>query len=199
MILAIFNAIVYAVFATTPIFIVLRTGAKMQKSARTAVIVLTVIAILGSMLSIARIPLVQYLELGPTFYQRVGKIGLLSVVETGVGTLIICLATLRPLMTLWTEKLGRAMAHLRGQEFHKDNEQRRRYVPRYDMQPTTTYQDMLVDRETLRTIGVLPDCDDEDDLTPRPPKIYPKRSLYMSSISEIMFAEVEHTRRLSTV
>lgn len=92
------NAVVDWVLVATPILVVSRT--MMERRAKIQVCFLIVLGILGSLVSVARIPLIADLRIyhSLTYFGKIVPITLLSAVETGVGLIAISLAALRPLL-----------------------------------------------------------------------------------------------------
>jgi len=197
------NAINYTVLVGIPAMIVLgRTS--LSAGAKASVVLLLILAVIGWSAAVLRIYFMQFLELDPTFWMRIGgKLWVISVAETAIGTTIISLATLKSLIADWKHRAGRAVAHMQGREYARDSAVVR-MVPRHQttMMPTVTYHDMTVDFDVLKTIGVLPDIEEDlDEWKPRrPEKAYQfAQSAYLPSIGEVISDDQEPARNLSTV
>ncbi|KAF2156493.1 hypothetical protein K461DRAFT_265871 [Myriangium duriaei CBS 260.36] len=95
---AVLNAIVDWVFIITPLFVVWHT--MMSRRSRIQICLLIAFGAMGSIVSIARIPLIKDLRIFHSlkYFGKIVPISLLSLVETGVGLIAISLAALRPLM-----------------------------------------------------------------------------------------------------
>jgi len=194
------NSASYLIIVVVPALIVFQK-ASLSTGARTSVIVLFGLAVVGLGISIARCFFMHYIFVGPTFWRRLGVIWILSATETTIGTTIISLATLKSLAICWKHRLGRTIAHLRGHEYSRDSINVR-MMARSTLVPTTNYHDMEVDERVLCRIGVLPGIDEDIKkyvAKPSTKVYYMSQTVYMPSISEIMFDSNEATRRLSTV
>jgi len=197
------NAVNYSVLVGVPAMIFLQKTS-LSAGAKASVAVLLALAVMGWMAAVARIYFMQFLEFGPTFWMRIGgRVWVISIAETAIGTIIISLATIKSLGREWKHRAGRTVAHMKGREYTRDSATVR-MVPRHHtaMMPTVTYQNMTVDFDALKTIGVLPDIEEDlDGWKPqRPEKAYHfAQPTYLPSIGEVIFDDPSPTRNLSAV
>ena len=201
MALSVINVGNYCVFAAM-VLLIARRNVNMSAGARTCLHVLVAFALAGCTVALIRLQFVRFMYFGSDEYVRLGNMWILSIWETAIGIVIICLATMRPLLMMWKDAISRRIAHLRGREYHKDHTGPTRVVQRRTMVPTTSYYNMVVDVGTMKRIGVLPDCeeDDEDPPPARPRPVHiTTSSMRMASINELMFMDIEPVRKLSTV
>lgn len=197
------HAVNYSVMVGVPAMIMLQKTS-LSAGAKASVAALMGLAILGWVAVVTRIYFMQFLFFGPTFWMRIGGwFWVISTFETAIGTIIISLATLKSLGREWKHRAGRAVAHMKGREYTRDSASAR-IVPRQytTMMPTVTYHNMTVDFDALKTIGVLPDIEEdlEDWKPPRPEKAYHfAQPTYLPSIGEVIFDDQSPKRNVSVV
>lgn len=93
--LSIENATCDWVFASIPIYWLIEAE-NMSKSSRNSILGLVGLAVIGSMISIGRIPAFTISQFGPTYFENVSTVMLLSLIETQVAITTISLACLKP-------------------------------------------------------------------------------------------------------
>ncbi|GAM90010.1 hypothetical protein ANO11243_080500 [Dothideomycetidae sp. 11243] len=95
---AVLNAVIDWIFVLTPILVVSQT--MMDRRAKFQVCCVILLGVFGSVVSVARIPLIRDLRIIPSlaYFGQIVPITLLSFVETSVGLIAISLAALRPLV-----------------------------------------------------------------------------------------------------
>ncbi|GAB7348180.1 hypothetical protein MBLNU459_g6188t1 [Dothideomycetes sp. NU459] len=98
------NAAMDWIFALTPMFVIARM--RMSRRDKVSVCCLITLAIFGSIVSIIRVPYIGTLKFGPDFFERDYPCYIWSIVESGLGTIAISLASLRPLVRLIRDELG---------------------------------------------------------------------------------------------
>ncbi|GAB7344382.1 hypothetical protein MBLNU457_2240t1 [Dothideomycetes sp. NU457] len=192
------HAVNYSVMVGVTVMIFLQKSS-LSAGAKASVAALVGLAVLGWLAVVTRLYFMQFLAFGPTFWMRIGGwMYVLSAAEMAIGTTIISLATLKSLGREWKHRAGRAVAHMKGREYTRDSASAR-MVPRHHttMMPTVTYHNMTVDFDTLKTIGVLPDIEEDlDSWKPqRPEKAYHfAQPTYLPSIGEVIFDDQSPTR-----
>lgn len=110
------NTLTDWIFALTPILVI--RDHNMPGSAKISACVLLGMGVLGSIGSVCRIPYIRGLNVEEEAWPR-ATIGILSVIELGLGITASSLATLRPLMNLIVEKAQ--MRRNRGRTAHSDS------------------------------------------------------------------------------
>jgi len=149
------------VFAIIPIILVARSIGMSARS-RLAACCLIVLAIIGSTISLIRLPYIKDLSYGPDFFQHETTIAVLCLEEVVIGTLAIALATTKPLWQIWGRKL---MSHVSSSNREKTNfDQKPSARPLASslaarFKPTVRYDNVEMDTVALKDIGVLPDIE----------------------------------------
>lgn len=92
------NAIIDWIFVLTPLIVVLKM--KMTRSAKVRVTLVILLGAAGSILSIARMPLIHDLKTDHSlfFFGNIIPITLVSISESALGMIAISVATLKPLL-----------------------------------------------------------------------------------------------------
>lgn len=148
------------VFAIIPIVLVARSRGMSSRS-RAAACLLIILAIIGSTVSLVRLPYIKDLEYGPQFFDNETTIAVLCLLEVVIGTIAFALATTKPLWLLWGRKLKARVAREASRESSLDIKPARPLPPRSNFNPSVRYDGIDLDMEALKDIGVLPDLDVE--------------------------------------
>jgi len=95
----VFNAVIDWIFIITPIIVVSKT--MMTTRAKVSVCSIILLGALGSVASIARIPLLKDIKTTPSlsYFKNLIPIALVSITESGIGIMAISLAAIRPLLS----------------------------------------------------------------------------------------------------
>ncbi|GAB7355681.1 hypothetical protein MBLNU459_g6385t1 [Dothideomycetes sp. NU459] len=101
------NALVDWIFIITPLIVILQS--MIRTRAKVSVCLLILLGSLGSIASVARIPLIYGLKTTQSlhYFNIIIPIALLSLAENGIGIIAISLAALRPLMSRCFERTKR--------------------------------------------------------------------------------------------
>lgn len=102
---AILNCLTDWMMAICPLFVI--SQLQLTRSAKASIYALTALGLLGSVVSMVRVPMVKVLaEVGsPNYRTGLATMSICSIVELGVGILCISLAALRPLLRKVMERV----------------------------------------------------------------------------------------------
>ncbi|GAB7344087.1 hypothetical protein MBLNU457_1994t1 [Dothideomycetes sp. NU457] len=150
------------VFAIIPIVLVARSRGMSTRS-RAAAVCLIVLAIIGSTVSLVRLPYIKDLEYGPGFFENETTIAVLCLLEVVIGTIAFALATTKPLWLIWGRKVMACVGAKGGRSKEGSLEVKpvRPLPPISIFNPSVRYDGIDLDMEALKDIGVLPDADVE--------------------------------------
>ncbi|PSK34254.1 hypothetical protein B9Z65_8580 [Elsinoe australis] len=209
-VVAVLNSSCDWAFATVPLYMVVKSQS-MTRTTRVSSSALIGLAVLGSIVSVLRLPFLGAAKFGPHFLSEpVSAIAyMLSLIETAVGVTTISLATLSPLL---------AMVKRRWSEFRSRSDTRsssapcaphacHRHLPRaitteYAIRSIVSDKTIRIDSQALGGIGILPDVtiDDDDDeldddglvqfLPRRPSRVASVRTETIASITEVLYSDV---------
>jgi len=148
------------VFAIIPIVLVARSiGMSLQ--VRLAACCLIILAIIGSTISLVRLPYIKDLSYGPDFFENETAIAVLCLEEVVIGTLAIALATTKPLWQIWGRKLRSHVSSGKTDNQTSTTPMPTRLAPKFigRFKPTVDYDKVDIDMDALQHIGVLPDIE----------------------------------------
>lgn len=134
------NALMDWIFALTPLLVITRMN--MSHRDKVSVCSLIGLAVVGSIVSIIRIPYIGTLKFGPEFYAHDTTILMWSIAESGIGNVAISLATLRPLVRLIRSKMG----------YKPDASDQSAELPRVQAFTISPFQESSADRSTLKSV-----------------------------------------------
>jgi len=153
------NAVFDWVFAIIPIVLVARSRGMSPRS-RAAACFLIILAIIGSTVSLVRLPYIKDVEYGPHFFDKETPIAVLCLLEVVISTVAYALATTKPLWQIWGRKiLEHVSLGRRSKEDSGEITPTRPLAPTRKFNPSVRYDAIDLDMEALKHIGVLPDVE----------------------------------------
>ncbi|KAF2152242.1 hypothetical protein K461DRAFT_312993 [Myriangium duriaei CBS 260.36] len=97
--IAALNSLCDWIFAIMPIHLV-HTDQRMNVSSKLAIYLIIFVAVLGSIVSLIRLPYYLHSTFGPAVFERNRLVIFLSVLETALGALALSLSSLQPLLKI---------------------------------------------------------------------------------------------------
>lgn len=209
-VVAVFNSSCDWAFATVPLYMVIKSQS-MTRTTRVSSSALVGLAVLGSIVSVLRLPFLGAAKFGPHFLSEpVSAMAyMLSLIETAVGVTTISLATLQPLLAVvkrrWSE--FRSRSDTRSSSAPYAPHACHQHLPRaitteYAISSTVSDKTIRIDSQALGGIGILPDVtmDDDDDelddgglvqfLPRRPSRVASVRTETIASITEVLYSDL---------
>lgn len=193
------NALCDWCFTLVPIQLLYRES-RTKKESRHAAIAVICIAAMGSTVSIIRVPLLTTATFGPKFFTQSGPWYCVSILETTIAILAICLASLKPLISHIRRK-GREAS----QETTATPPAKGPRLLQTLIRPLGAgkgREAVKIDRGVIKNIGILPDStinctiidvnestEEKDGFAPKgKPGLSILPITYVSTINEVMYS-----------